>query len=52
MSYRIKVWNRLASDWKPEQLETTCTEIGLDEVSSKIDLMLKGQLKGRTILVI
>ena len=52
MSYRIKVWNRLASDRKPEQLETTCTEIGLDEVSSKIDLMLKGQLKGRTILVI
>jgi putative YhdH/YhfP family quinone oxidoreductase len=52
MHYRTAVWNKLANDWKPKQLNETCTEIGLDEVQSKIDLMLKGQLKGRTILAI
>jgi putative YhdH/YhfP family quinone oxidoreductase len=52
MHYRIAVWNKLANDWKPKQLNETCTEIGLDEVQSKIDLMLKGQLKGRTVLAI
>lgn len=52
MHYRTAVWNKLANDWKPKQLKETYTEIGLDEVQSKIDLMLKGQLKGRTILAI
>lgn len=52
MKYRTEVWNKLANEWKPSQLNDTCDEIGLDIVQSKIDLMLKGQLKGRTILAI
>ena len=50
MVYRQKVWERLAHDWKPEALMSSYDEIKLDQLPEKIDLMLKGQLKGRTIL--
>ncbi len=50
MKYRIKVWEMLADKWKPKQLEDTCSEITLEEIPEKIELMLKGKLKGRTVL--
>ena len=50
MAYREQVWNKLADEWKPAQLSDTCIEVTLDELSDKIDLMLAGQLKGRTIV--
>lgn len=50
MNYRTQVWNKLAEDWKPENLEENCTTISLDELSEKLNLMLEGKLKGRTVL--
>jgi hypothetical protein len=50
MSYREKVWNKLSHEWKPDSLEEMATEISLSELDHKIDLILKGQLKGRTVL--
>ena len=50
MKYRKIVWNKLAQEWKPKQLEDTCNEIKLEDVAQKIELMLKGKLKGRTVL--
>lgn len=50
MEYRERVWNKLAGDWKPDKLADTCTEITLNELTEKIDLMLNGRLKGRTVL--
>ena len=50
MKYRKDVWVKLSDEWKPTQLEDTCSEIRLGEVESKIKLMLQGKLKGRTIL--
>jgi len=50
MCYREIVWNKLATEWKPEHLADTCTEITLNELSEKIDLMLIGKLKGRTVV--
>jgi putative YhdH/YhfP family quinone oxidoreductase len=47
---REQVWNKLAKDWKPENLADVATEINLSELSEKIDLMLVGKLKGRTIV--
>lgn len=52
MKYREQVWNKLAKEWKLDNLEATCTTITLDELSEKLNLMLKGQLKGRTVLKI
>lgn len=50
MSYREKVWNKLSLEWKPDSLEEMASEISLSELDHKIDLILKGQLKGRTVL--
>ena len=50
MKYRTKVWDMLADKWKPKQLEDTCCEIKLEEIQPKIELMLQGKLKGRTVL--
>ena len=50
MAYREQVWKKLAKDWKPETLADTCTEITLNELNEKRDLMLAGKLKGRTVL--
>lgn len=50
MSYREQVWNKLAEAWKVEGLEANSTTITLSELSEKLNLMLAGKLKGRTIL--
>ena len=50
MAYREVIWNKLAKDWKPDNLMDVYTEISFAELSDKIDLMLDGKLKGRTIL--
>ncbi|CAH1211048.1 putative quinone oxidoreductase YhfP [Candidatus Nitrotoga sp. BS] len=50
MPYREIVWNKLAKDWKPDNLVDVYNEISLDELSDHIDLMLDGKLKGRTIV--
>jgi putative YhdH/YhfP family quinone oxidoreductase len=47
---RERIWNKLAGDWKPEQLSATCEEIGLDTLGEKIALMLGGKLTGRKLL--
>jgi acrylyl-CoA reductase (NADPH) len=50
MAYREKVWGKLAKEWKTDTLTETCTEITLNELNEKIDLMLKGKLTGRTVV--
>ncbi len=50
MKYRKQVWEKLAGNWQPSQLMDTCNEISLDEVAGKMELMLNGNLKGRTVL--
>ena len=52
LSRRKKVWNKLASEWKPGSLMSTFVEINLEELNNKISLMLEGKLKGRTIIKI
>lgn len=50
MEYREKVWESLSDNWKPEHLSETYTEIRLEQIQEKINLMLEGKLKGRTII--
>ena len=50
MNYREQVWNKLATEWKLENLEANATTISLNELSDKLNLMLQGKLKGRTVL--
>ena len=50
LSSRTRLWERLADEWKPENLMDIYKEIKLEEVKEHIDLMLKGKLTGRTIV--
>lgn len=50
MELRAKLWQKLASDWKPENLLNIYNEITLNELPEAISLILKGKLKGRTIV--
>jgi NADPH:quinone reductase-like Zn-dependent oxidoreductase len=47
---RIEMWNKLANEWKPENLMDLYQEIGLEDIKSTLDLILLGKLKGRTIV--
>lgn len=47
---RLKIWDRLASDLKPDHLETFVTEvIPLDDITAKAEQMLSRQSHGRIL---
>lgn len=48
---RERIWERLASDWKPARLERICTrEVDLDALPSVFPTMLAGGSFGRTLV--
>ena len=52
MSKRLEIWQHLASDWKLDNLDLISHEIGLEEVSAKLDLMLEGKSFGKSLVKI
>ncbi|MBW2638062.1 MAG: oxidoreductase, partial [Deltaproteobacteria bacterium] len=50
MPMRQKAWDKIASEWKIPWLDRLTSETSLQEVDSKIDLMLQGKHKGRMIV--
>ena len=50
MPKRLAAWNYLASVGKLEQLQNTCEETRLEDLEDKIQAMLKGELKRRTLV--
>ena len=50
MPVRQKLWQRLASDLKPEKLDTITREITLEELPQALKDILQGKLTGRTIV--
>ena len=50
MPMRLKVWNKIANEWELEHLELLTTEVSLDELDERIDLILQKKHKGRTIV--
>lgn len=52
-SLRLHIWNKLASDWKLDHLESITTELpGLEALDDRIDLILAGKHRGRDIVKI
>lgn len=47
---RLEVWKKLASDWKPEHLEQTASECTLEGLEEKIEQILGGRIRGRTLV--
>ena len=51
MEERAEIWRRLADDLRPPQLDEAITrEIGLDDLETALDAILKGELTGRTVV--
>ncbi len=50
MESRKPLWQRMASDFKPEVLESISKEISLDELAQTLPIILQGQAKGRFIV--
>ncbi len=50
MPTRTKVWEKIASDWKIDRLEPITTEVALEELSDRIELLLQRKHRGRTIV--
>lgn len=50
MPLRAKTWQKIAKDWKLEHLELLTTEVTLEGLSERIDLILDRKHKGRTIV--
>ena len=50
METRAKVWEKLGGDWKPDHLETTASEVALDELDKSIEDILQGRIRGRTVV--
>jgi len=47
---RKKVWDKMANEWKLDNLDQLTNEISLEELDSNIELILKGKQKGRVVV--
>ncbi len=52
MPKRLQAWNRLGTDLNLEVLESMSTEIEFDDIPEAASAILKGQIRGRTIVKI
>jgi acrylyl-CoA reductase (NADPH) len=50
MEVRKPLWERMASDFKPEVLESISKEISLEELPQTLPIILQGQARGRFIV--
>jgi len=50
MTPRLQVWEKLAGDWKPQALEAAAEECTLQELEPRIQAILEGKLRGRTVV--
>jgi len=49
---REEIWQKIASDWKIEQLDDFSNQVILNDLNEQIDKMLAGDSKGRVIVKI
>jgi putative YhdH/YhfP family quinone oxidoreductase len=47
---RLETWHKLATEWKPHNLEIISQTITLEKLDEYVALILKGKLRGRTVI--
>ena len=52
MKPRRELWQKLATEWKIDNLETISQTIGLEDIDEYVAKILKGQIRGRTVVKI
>jgi hypothetical protein len=45
-----RLWDKLGAQWKLDQLENICTDIGFTELDASLVQVLKGGANGRFVL--
>ena len=50
MNARLRAWQKLAEDWKVDLSGELISECSLEELSPKIDQILKGGMRGRVVV--
>ncbi len=50
LSLRQKVWNKLAVEWRPDQVHDQVRTIDFDDLPTHFDPYLKGMVRGRTVV--
>lgn len=50
MPLRQDVWQKIASEWKVDRLDTLATEASFDELNQRIEMMIQRKHRGRTII--
>lgn len=50
LSVKRDLWNKLANEWKLDNLSEICTDIGFADLSRCLDQVLKGEANGRFVL--
>ncbi len=50
MPLRQEIWQKLANEYKPRDLESLAKEITLEEVPAQLDVMLKGGSLGKSLV--
>jgi putative YhdH/YhfP family quinone oxidoreductase len=47
---RLEIWRKLSSEWRIGGLDELATTIGLEEVQTYLDRILRGEMVGRTVV--
>ena len=50
MSLRQTIWNKLAVEWRPDQVHDQVRTIDFEELPTHFDAYLKGMVRGRTVV--
>jgi len=50
MNQRVQLWNKIANEWKLDNLDIIGNEISLEQLNENINLILAGKQKGRVLV--
>lgn len=50
MDLRLKIWQKIAADWKVDALDDLIAECELQALDGQIDRILSGQMRGRVVV--
>ena len=50
MDLRLKIWDKIAGDWKVDVLEDVMVDCGVEDLDGQIDRIFAGQMRGRVVV--
>lgn len=50
MDLRLRIWDKLSKEWKPEHLNSIYREVLLDDIEPEIESILSGKITGRILI--